>query len=274
MKDPLAYAERRVVVTGAASGMGQATARLLGELGADVVGLDVRDTSVAVKEFVRVDLRERAQIDAAVSHIGETVHALFNCAGLPGPPFTNLDTMLVNFIGPRHLTEALIPRMPRGAAIASIASVAGMGYAMNLANVRQLLETPDFETARSWCEAHPELANGYPFSKECIITYTLTRARALAERGIRINCISPGITDTPMLRYFHDQVGREWMERNFQGFLGRNAQPEEQAWPLVFLCSEAASYISGANLFVDAGYTGALVTGQVPPPQPPPAQSR
>ncbi len=268
----LGYEGRRVVVTGAASGMGEATVRLLAELGAEVWALDVKDVTVPVKEFVRVDLQDPAAIDAAAARIGAPVHALFNCAGLPGPPFSNLETMLVNFVGPRQLTEALLPHMPEGGAIASVASVAGMGYLMNMQNVRALLETPDFAAARDWCEAHPDTANGYPFSKECIIVYSLLRAKALAERGIRINSISPGITDTPMLPYFYDQVGREWMESNFQGFLGRNAKPEEQAWPLAFLCSDAASFVSGANLFIDAGYTGALFTGQAPPPVPPPSQ--
>jgi NAD(P)-dependent dehydrogenase (short-subunit alcohol dehydrogenase family) len=268
MNQGLDYAGRRAVVTGAASGMGQATARLLGELGAEVVALDLHEVSTAVKSSLALDLRVAASIDAAAARIGEPVHALIHCAGLPGPPFSALETMLVNFIGPRRLTEALLPRMPRGAAIASVASVAGMGYLMNLANVRRLLETPDFESARGWCLANPELANGYPFSKECIILHAMQQAPALAARGIRINCVSPGITDTPMLPFFHQQVGREWMEANFQGFLGRNARPEEQAWPLAFLCSEAASFVTGANLFVDAGLTGAMLTGQLAPARP------
>jgi NAD(P)-dependent dehydrogenase (short-subunit alcohol dehydrogenase family) len=269
VKNQLDYSGRRVVVTGAASGMGEATARLVSELGAEVWALDVNDVTVPVKEFVRTDLRDPAAIDAAAEQIGGPVHAVFNCAGLPGAPFSNLDTMLVNFLGARQLTEALLPRMPQGSAVSSVASVAGMGYLMNMANVQQLLATQDFASGRAWCEEHPEIANGYPFSKECIIVYSLMRAKQLAERGVRINSISPGITETPMLPHFYDQVGKEWMDANFRGFLGRNAGPEEQAWPLAFLNSDAASFISGVNIFVDAGYTGALFTGQVAPPQMP-----
>ena len=179
--------------------------------------------------------------------------------------------MLVNFVGARQLTEALLPQMPSGSAIASVASVAGMGYLLNMANVKQLLETDSYEAARAWCEEHPEIANGYAFSKECIIVYALMYAKRLAERGIRINAISPGITETPMLPHFYDQVGKDWMDANFRGFLGRNANADEQAWPLAFLNSDAASFISGVNIFVDAGYAGALFTGEVAPPQMPSA---
>ena len=65
-------------------------------------------------------------IDAAVAETGEPVDVLFNCAGLPGPPFSDLDTMLVNFVGLRHLSEALAAKMKPGSAIASVVSVAGI----------------------------------------------------------------------------------------------------------------------------------------------------
>jgi NAD(P)-dependent dehydrogenase (short-subunit alcohol dehydrogenase family) len=269
MKERFNYRGRRVVVTGAASGMGDATTRLLAELGAEVCALDMNDVTAPAKDFVRIDLRDPSAIDEACSQIDGPVHGIFHCAGLPGAPFSNLDTMLVNFIGARRLTESLLPQMPPGSAIASVASVAGMGYLMNMANVKLLLETEDFESARTWCEGNAEIANGYPFSKECIIVHSLMQAKRLAGSGIRINTISPGITETPMLSAFYDQVGKDWMDENFRGFLGRYAKPEEQAWPLAFLNSEAASFISGVNLFVDAGYTGALFTGQVAPPPPP-----
>ena len=269
MKDRFDYSGRRVVITGAASGMGDATTRLLSELGAEIWALDMNDVSAPAKAFVRIDLRDPTAILAAAAEIEGPIHSIFHCAGLPGAPFSNLETMLVNFIGARLLTESLLPQMASGSAIVSVASVAGMGYLMNMANVKQLLETEDFESARVWCEANSNIANGYPFSKECIIVHSLMQAKRLASRGIRINTISPGITETPMLPAFYDQVGKDWMDENFRGFLGRYATAEEQAWPLAFLNSDAASFISGANLFVDAGYTGALFTGEIAPPPPP-----
>ncbi|HVP31381.1 MAG TPA: coniferyl-alcohol dehydrogenase [Myxococcota bacterium] len=264
MRDILGYAGKQVVVSGAASGMGAAVVRTLVELGAEVHALDVKPVSAPVFRALEVDLRNRESIDGAVRRLPERVDRLFHCAGLPGAPFSNLDTMLVNFAALRHLTEALLPRIPSGGAVASITSVAGMGFRKNLENVKALCATKDFDEARAWCEGHPKQANGYLFSKQCIIWYTMQRAVELVARGIRMNCLSPAPTDTPMLPAFHAQVNREFIEKHFQAPVGRNATPEEMAEPLVFLNSDAARFVSGVNLFVDYGYLAAVEVGVRP----------
>jgi NAD(P)-dependent dehydrogenase (short-subunit alcohol dehydrogenase family) len=105
--DVLRYEGKRVIVTGAASGMGAATAQILVELGAEVHAVDIKKPDVSgLASFTECDLREPAQIDGAVKKIGKIVNALFNCAGLPNT-FPNLDVMLVNFCGLRHVTEAV-----------------------------------------------------------------------------------------------------------------------------------------------------------------------
>ena len=261
MVDLLGYAGERVVVTGAASGMGAAAARLLGELGAEVHALDVKPIDLPVKQSIHCDLSDRTSIDAAVPKLPDSLFGLFHCAGLPGPPFSNLDTMLVNFVGPRHLTQALLPRVVRGGAVTSITSVAGMGWQKNRDSVEALLDTPDFKTARVWCEANPERANGYLFSKQCIILETMRRAAEWVDREVRVNCISPSPTDTPMLSSFHQQVSREFLEEHFLSPVGRNATPEEQAEPLLLLGSRAARFVSGQNLFVDFGYVASVECG-------------
>jgi len=261
MRDVLGYAGKRVVVSGAATGMGAATARTLVELGAEVHALDLKPVDAPVKQSIEVDLRDPRSIEQALSRLPGAVEALFNCAGLPGPPFSNLDTMLVNFVGLRALTEGLLPRMASGSAVASITSVAGMGWRKNLENLRAISATPGFAEARAWCEAHPDAANGYLFSKQCIIWYTKNRAVELVSRGIRMNCLSPAPTDTPMLSAFHAQVSREFLEQHFLAPVGRNATPEEMAEPLVFLNSDAARFVSGQNLFVDYAYEAAVDVG-------------
>jgi len=261
MSDILGYGGKRVVVCGAASGMGEAVARIVGELGAEVIACDLKPVGVPVAQYVEVNLMEEASIDAATRQIEGDLDVLFNCAGIPGPPFSNLETMLVNFVGLRKWTESLLPQLVDGGAIASITSVAGMGYEANLENVRGLLDTEDFASAKAWCEARPEVANGYLFSKQAIIGYTKQQATRLCGRNIRINCISPAPTETPMLPAFHDQVSKAFMDEHFQAPIGRDATPEEMAEPLIFLGSHAARFISGQNLFVDYGYGGSVQIG-------------
>jgi NAD(P)-dependent dehydrogenase (short-subunit alcohol dehydrogenase family) len=171
--------------------------------------------------------------------------------------------MLVNLVGMRHLAELVAERMQPGAAIASISSTAGAGYLMNIGKWMPLVTAPGFDAAKEWCEAHPEeIAGGYAPSKEAIIIWTFWASYALAQKGIRVNCISPGPTQTPMMPDFEEYVGKEFME-NFPVPLGRRSSPDEQAWPLIFLNSKLASYITGENLIADGGTMGAAMTGGI-----------
>ena len=262
MQDLLGYQGKQVAITGCYSGMGEAAARALCELGAEVHALDVKPVDLPVKQYIEVDLSKQASIDAAVERLPDSIDCLFNCAGLPGAPFSNLDTMLVNFVGLKHLTEALLPRIPDGGSVASITSVAGMGWAKNLDAVRDLMGQPDFAAGEAWCAANPDKANGYLMSKQCIIYYTQMRAAELAKRNVRINCLSPAPTDTPMLPTFHEQAGKEFLEEHFLAPIGRNATPAEMGDPLLFLNSHMARFISGHNLFVDYGYVADVAVGQ------------
>jgi NAD(P)-dependent dehydrogenase (short-subunit alcohol dehydrogenase family) len=123
---PFGYADRRVIVTGCSSGIGRATAELVNDLGAEVIGLDVKPLPGAEYAIIEADLSEPESIDAAIEKVDGPVDGLFNCAGLSGR-FPALDVVKVNFLGLRHLTEALVPRMPAGATIVNVASLGGLG---------------------------------------------------------------------------------------------------------------------------------------------------
>lgn len=254
MIDLLGYQGKVCTITGAFSGMGEAAARNLVELGAEVYALDIKPTSVNVKDFIETDLKDKASIDSALGKLPKHIDRHFNCAGVPGPPFTNTETVMVNFVGLRTLTEGLVPRLPEGGSIASITSVAGMGFKSNFANVKEFVAIEDFDEAHAWCEANPDKAVGYIFSKQCITAWTKMRAVSLAEKGIRINCLSPAPTDTPMLPHFHGQVSKDFLESHFLAPVGRNATPAEMGDPLIFLNSDMARFVSGVNLFVDFGF--------------------
>ena len=263
--DVLGYEGKRVIVTGAASGMGAATASILVDLGAEVHAIDIKKPDASgLASFTECDLREPAQIDSAVDRIGSVVNMLFNCAGLPNT-FPDLDVMLVNFCGLRHLTERVVPNMTSDGAIACIASTAGIGWLQNMETLGGLVFTPDFAAAKQWCVEHPKLlANAYGLSKEAINAYTAFRSFALAQEGVRINCLNPGPTDTPMMPEFEKAVGKAYMD-NFPVPLGRHAVAEEQAWPLVFLNSPRASFVTGVQFDADGGFKGGLFTGQIDP---------
>ena len=264
MEDVLGYAGRNVIVTGAASGMGAATAQILVDVGANVTSIDIKAPEVPVKESLLVDLRDRDAIDKAVAGIAGPVHAVFSCAGLPGPPFSALDVMLVNFVGPRHLIEELLPKMPEGSAVASIASNAGLGWEQQVPTLMELVMTEGFDAGKAWCEANPDRLtdNSYPFSKQVINAWVAWRSASLIKQGIRLNCINPGPTATPMMPFFEEIAGKALVHA-FVGPIGRDSQPEEQAWPLVFLNSPRSSYVTGLGLATDGGFVGAMITGQI-----------
>jgi NAD(P)-dependent dehydrogenase (short-subunit alcohol dehydrogenase family) len=264
MSNVWSYEGKRVVVSGGGgAGMGAAVVRELTDLGAEIHTIDLKEPPVPVASHRVVDLRDPAAVAVAIDAIGGRIDALFNCAGLPGAPFSDLDTMLVNFAAPRLLAELCRPHMPAGSAVASIASTAGANYLSNIAKWMPLVSIPDFAGAKAWCEENPkDIDSGYVPSKEALILWTMYAASDYATDGIRVNCISPGPTDTPMMPDF-EKAAPAALINEFAKCLGRRSTPEEQAYPMVFLNSAAASYISGENLNTDGGTTGGLTTGRL-----------
>jgi NAD(P)-dependent dehydrogenase (short-subunit alcohol dehydrogenase family) len=265
VKDPLQYEGTHAVVTGCASGMGAATAAILTELGATVTGLDVQDRADGVARFLQVDLKDKASIDAAVAAIDGPVDSVFSVAGLPGPPFSDLDTVLVNFVGPRHLIESLVPKMPPGSAAVCVASNAGLGWQQEIESLLPVVGNGGFDEGKAWAEANPDaIASGYVPSKKLLNAWVAWRAVTLLDAGIRLNVTNPGPTDTAMMPAFEALAGKEMIDA-FVGPSKRRSTAEEQAWPLVFLNSRRSSYIAGEALHTDAGFLGAATTGQIQP---------
>ena len=264
MDDVLGYKGKRVIVSGCFSGMGEATAKLLLSLGAEVHGLDFKPSALPLASFTQIDLRDPATIEAAVAGIGGRVDALFNCAGLPGGgAFPALDTFKVNFLGTRHLTDSVLPLMGEGSAIVSIASTGGLGWSRRIPVHMGLLQTKGFAEGLAWAEANmDQVAEGYAFSKEAVIVWTQFMGAHLIKKGIRINCSLPSPTQTPMMKTFHETSGKAVVDAAAEP-LGRYTTPEEQAGPLVLVCSKLAGVVNGVVLPVDGGFMGGLATGQV-----------
>ncbi|MGE0879936.1 MAG: SDR family oxidoreductase [Acidimicrobiia bacterium] len=264
MLEKLRYDGKRVLVTGAASGMGAALSRMLVEAGAEVYGADVKPVTIdGVAGDVRLDLADEASIVACVDAVGGPLHSIFSVAGIPGGErFSDLLTMTVNFIGARHLIETAVERglVHSGASIGCVTSFAGFRWERRVEKLAPLMATDGFEQAVEWCEQNKVV--GYTPSKTALNVYVAWRSVDLAAQGIRLNAVAPGLTNTPLTPDFAGNMGADVFEKFPRG-MGRDAEPEEQAFPLLFLNSDAASFIAGQVLYVDGALGAGLTTGKL-----------
>jgi NAD(P)-dependent dehydrogenase (short-subunit alcohol dehydrogenase family) len=260
---PFRYDGKRVVVTGAASGMGAATVAMLAAAGAEVHALDIAPVAGPAAASYETDCGDPASIDATLDRIGTPLHCLFNVAGVPQTHAPDR-VFGVNFLGLRHITERVLDgMMSDGGAIAHVASKAGSGWRNHLPSILEVLATPDLAGGAAWASANlADLGDPYFFSKECVVVYTMKRAHELLDRGVRMNCLSPGPIDSPMMPKFREALGSALLDWTADQ-VGRMGRPDEMAGPLVFLNSDEASYVNGLDLMADGGFTGAMELGLV-----------
>jgi NAD(P)-dependent dehydrogenase (short-subunit alcohol dehydrogenase family) len=262
MADIFSYHGKRVAIVGCFSGMGEACARALVKLGAEVHGADIKPSPVELASFTQVDLKDWASIERAVAAMGGEIDALFNCSGLP-QTFPAADVLCVNFLGVRHWTEQWLPRIKRGGAIVTISSLAGMGYLTKLEVLKTVIAIRDRQAFLDWLAANPQVVgDGYSFSKELLNAWTCLQAVELAPRGVRMNATMPSPTQTPMMAAFEQIAGAVVLD-TFTAPTGRRSTAEEQANPLIMLNSDAAGFISGVCLAVDGGFLGGVTTGAI-----------
>ncbi len=259
------YDGKHVVITGAASGMGYETTRLLLDAGAEVTALDVAEVHLPGVRYLHTDLGDQASLDASIAQLPDRVDALMNCAGIPGGTrFTSAQVMAVNVFGLRHLTESVLPRMTEGGAVVHIASIAGGMWFQNVAKIGELLATTGYAEGAAWCAENAELVgDGYSFSKQVVQVYTMARSVSAIKQGVRVNSICPGVTDTKIMPDFREAMGDKAINMTADVGIGRLADPAEMAPAMIFLGSDEASYVVGVNLIVDGGFTAAATTGQV-----------
>jgi NAD(P)-dependent dehydrogenase (short-subunit alcohol dehydrogenase family) len=258
--DAFRYDGKRVLVVGGATGMGNATAQLAQDAGAEVVVMDFAEITQPGVKAIHLNLADRASIDAAVDECGGPIHALFACAGVAdGTPGIEK----INFIGHRRLIDRLVAggMLPRGSAIGFISSAAGLGWEANLPLLKEYLDITDFDDAAKWAQEHGKA--DYMWSKQTICAYVAREAMSFLKQGIRINAICPGPTNTPLA-----QANKElWLGfgSDYRSEVGIEAStPLEQAYPLVFLCSDAAAGVTGIIMITDAGYISSGITEAFP----------
>jgi NAD(P)-dependent dehydrogenase (short-subunit alcohol dehydrogenase family) len=244
---------KRIIVTGAASGIGAETAKVIQSQGAGVIAIDINEPSIPVDAFIQADLSDPASIEAAAETVPADVDGLCNIAGLP-PTKDRALVLKVNFLGLRHLTEKLIDKLADYASIVNVASLAGLGWPDAGDPIRELIALRDFDGMEALCDrlnVGNDDGRSYFFSKEALIVWTMMNRWTWRDRGIRMNCVSPGPVETPILPDFLETLG-ERAEEDAK-IMDRPGKPEDIAPVVAFLCSPASGWIRGANIPCDGG---------------------
>ncbi|MEV7289771.1 SDR family oxidoreductase [Streptomyces sp. NPDC093252] len=260
------FDDKVIVITGAAGGIGRATVTALKNEGATVVGIDlVKADDTGADSFLVGDLTDAAQVQALyaeVAHRYGHINGLFNNAGTLLPEDGSiLDTdaddfdraLRANVRSVYLCCQSGIPHL----------LAAGGGSIVNTGSLAATLGS-----------AVSQL--GYAASKGAVVTMSRELAIEFALRGIRVNTLSPGPIDTPMMRGFHYTPAE--LERRMVHIPPRRyGTPEEMAGAAVFLLSDASSYVNGIDLRADGGISAAYVTPEeqaTPSPQTtPPARN-
>jgi NAD(P)-dependent dehydrogenase (short-subunit alcohol dehydrogenase family) len=234
-------------VTGAGSGIGEATARALAGEGARVVLADVDAAAVEAlaaglgeqATATRLDVRDENDVAAAIAAAGR-LDALINVAGIgstTNAPDTPLETwervFAVNVTGTFLCSKHAIPAMASsgGGTIVNVGSVAGLVGLRNRA--------------------------AYCASKGAVIAFTRALAVDHADDGIRVNAVCPGTIETPWVRRLVDDAGESLDALRARQLLGRLGTPEEVAEAILYLASDDAAFLTGAMLTIDGGLTAA-----------------
>jgi len=252
------YKTRRVVVTGAASGMGAAVCKLLLECGAEVVGADIKEIDDPSITGYQMNLMDSASIDAFVAaQEDKSIYALFCCAGLP-QTFPPVDVVQVNFLGNRYLIEAMLPKLQDVSAVAVITSMT-LGWVQDAERLSPLINSASMDEGRAWVEANLEnLGDSYIAAKHALAAWATINSTRYIQRGTRMNVLCPGITQTPMLASFYE-AAPEAMSMLPQP-IGRETTAEEQAFALLFLNHPRASALVGLSLYNDGGSQAAILS--------------
>lgn len=254
-------ANKKIIVTGAASGIGAQSAKEIKIQGGTVTGIDLNEPQKNIDRFIRADLTDPLSIESAVNNIPDGIDAICNIAGLP-PTKDRAMVLKVNFLGLRHFTELMINKLNDNASIVNMASLAGYEWYSAGSQIKELLSLRDFDSVEPLCDrigVANEDGRSYFLSKETLIVWTMMNRWTWRDRGIRMNCISPGPVETPILPDFLETLGERAEEDS--RIMDRPGQPGDIAPLVAFLCSDGSNWIRGANIPCDGGMYQHILCG-------------
>jgi NAD(P)-dependent dehydrogenase (short-subunit alcohol dehydrogenase family) len=246
MNNPFTLGGKTILVTGASSGIGKAIAIESSKMGANVI-ITGRNEERLKKTYyllkgsghglIVADLSVKEDIERLHKEL-PVIDGLVNCAGLTKvAPFSFAtrdsfeEVMNVNFFAPTELTRLMVKtkKIRKGASIVFISSVSGV-----------------------YCSAVASAI--YSSSKGAVNGLVKGVALDLAPKGIRVNSVNPGMIDTEI--FIGSAITDEQLKTDMLRYpLGRYGKPEEVAYAVIYLLSDAATWITGSNLLIDGGYT-------------------
>ncbi len=251
---------RTAVVTGAATGIGEGIATLLAAAGAHVVVADIdeagaqRVAAAVGGEALDLDVTDSDRCADALASVGERLDILVNNAGSYHEAGSILDQSVESWQRSIDINMASLFHCSKPAAARMVEQGDG-GAIVNIASVDGLL---------------PCLGTGYDTAKAGAIHFTKSLAVDLAPHGVRVNAVSPGVVPVPTLDKIHSGeldplwptdssvtglMGPLMKQRSANVPIGRKGTPEDIARAVLFLVSEASSYVTGQNIAVDGGWT-------------------
>lgn len=256
MKDYFGYNGKVCVITGASSGMGLAATKMLVELGARVYAIDLNNCEVeGIEKFIKCNLANKESIDEAFKQIPEHIDSFFGNAGLSGSKTDYLTTFNCNYTANMYMTKTyLANRMTTGGSILYVTSAAGLNWEKFMKEEKKVVEATSWEDVQEKIAKLAKKAPGtfaYMYSKRCLSYFSANASIEFGKKGIRVNNVMPGSTNTGMKDEFEKMAGGEKALISNAGLAGRLATSEEMATCMVFLNSNMATFVSGIDFVVD-----------------------